>query len=381
MHDTAAIIVAAGRGTRAGAGLPKQWRPLMGRSVLARTLSVFTAHPEVGRVILVVHPDERADAARIAPDAQIVAGGASRGASVRAGLEAMEASPPARVLIHDAARPLVRPELVSRVVAALDTAEGAAPGIAISDAIWRADAGCVDGILDRAGLWRAQTPQGFRYAGILQAHRDHGDGAADDVAVACAARLDVAIVAGDEDNLKITTAADFDRAARILERREAPMDVRTGTGFDVHAFAPGQGVTLCGVTIPFDRRLSGHSDADVAMHALTDAIYGALAEGDIGRHFPPSEPRWKGADSRVFLEHAAGRAALRGYAIANADLTIICEAPKIGPHAAAMTECLGGVLGIARDRISVKATTSEGLGFTGRQEGIAAMAAVTLAAR
>jgi len=231
------------------------------------------------------------------------------------------------------------------------------------------------GTTDRTGLWRAQTPQGFRFDAILAAHRAHPGGAADDVEVARVAGLDVAIVPGDERNLKITGPEDFERAERYL--RDA-MDIRTGNGFDVHAFGPGDRVVLCGIGIPHGQGLQGHSDADVGMHALTDAIYGALAEGDIGRHFPPTDPQWKGADSAVFLDHAVRLAAGRGYRVANGDVTLICERPKIGPHAVDMQTRLEEIMGLEPGRISVKATTSERLGFTGREEGIAAIATVTL---
>jgi 2-C-methyl-D-erythritol 4-phosphate cytidylyltransferase/2-C-methyl-D-erythritol 2,4-cyclodiphosphate synthase len=376
----AAIIVAAGRGTRAGGGLPKQWRDLAGRPVVAHAVAAFRA-AGIGRIVLVIHPDDAARAAPLAgPGLVTVPGGDSRDASVRAGLAALAADPPQAVLIHDGARPFVTPALIGRLLAALAQAPGAAPALAVTDALWRGAVGQVAGTVARDGLFRAQTPQAFRFAAIAAAHAAHPGGAADDVEVARAAGLDVAIVAGDEDNLKLTWPEDFARAARILAAKGAGMDVRTGNGFDVHAFGPGDHVWLCGVRVPHGAGLVGHSDADVGMHALTDAIYGALAEGDIGRHFPPSDPQWKGADSRMFLAHAAGRAAARGFRITHADVTLICERPKIGPHAAAMAEALAGILGIAADRVSVKATTSERLGFTGREEGIAAIATATLVA-
>jgi 2-C-methyl-D-erythritol 4-phosphate cytidylyltransferase/2-C-methyl-D-erythritol 2,4-cyclodiphosphate synthase len=286
-----------------------------------------------------------------------------------------------RVLIHDAARPLVTPGVIARVAAALDGASGAAPALPVADALWRGR-DRVEAAAPRDGLWRAQTPQGFHFDAILAAHRAHPGAAADDVEVALAAGVEVVIVEGDEANFKITWAGDFARAEVMLAGGSVvgggAMDVRTGNGYDVHAFCDGDGVTLCGVRVAHDRALLGHSDADVGMHALTDAIYGALADGDIGRHFPPSDPQWKGADSRVFLAHAAARAAEAGYRITHADVTLVCERPKIGPHAGAMRDTLAGVLGIGADRVSVKATTSERLGFTGREEGIAAIATATL---
>ena len=371
----AAIILAAGRGTRAGGGLPKQWRTLAGQSVTERAVRAFSDHPNVDRLVLVVHADDQV------PDHlaefQIAIGGATRQASVLAGLCAVEGTVD-QVLIHDAARPIVRPDLIDRVLDGLRDCAGAAPALALRDALWTGQAGRVTDTIPRDGIYRAQTPQGFRLEAILAAHRAFQGDAADDVEVALSAGLDVAIVEGDEDNLKITAAADFDRAARILG---APMDIRTGTGFDVHRFGPGNRVRLCGVDVPFDRGLQGHSDADVGMHAVTDAIFGALAEGDIGRQFPPSDPQWKGTDSAVFLAHARDLAADRGFAIGNVDCTLICEAPKIGPHAPAMQDRLARILEIDRDRVSVKATTSEKLGFTGRGEGIAAQAVATLVRR
>ncbi len=375
--STAAIIVAAGRGLRAGGGVPKQWRPLGGAPVAARALAAFRAAPGIGLVVLVHHPDDHEAATAVAGDALLVAGGATRGESVRAALEALDGRGVAQVLIHDAARPLVPAGVIARVRDALADHVGAAPGVPVTDALWRAEGGRVAGVVDRRDLWAAQTPQGFRFDAILAAHRAHPGGAADDVEVARAAGHAVAIVAGDPENLKITAVEDFRRAERVLG---GTMDIRTGTGFDVHALGPGAHVTLCGVVVPHAHGLVGHSDADVGMHALTDAIYGALADGDIGRHFPPSDPQWKGAASEIFLAHAAGRARGRGYRVSNCDVTLICEQPKIGPHAAAMQARLAAILGIAADRVGVKATTSERLGFTGRGEGIAALASATLVA-
>ncbi len=371
---TAAVIVAAGRGSRAGGEIPKQWQMLAGKPVLAHTLAAFRDH--VDRLVLVIHPDDRDRAAAVAGDALLVAGGAARDASVRAALEALEGAGMTRVLIHDGARPLVDAGVIGRVLAALDTHPGAAPALPITDALWRGAGGLVDGTQDRTGLWRAQTPQGFRFDAILGAHRAHPGQAADDVEVARAAGLDVAIVEGDEANLKLTFPGDFARAEAILKGRG--MDVRLGNGYDVHAFTTGDHVWLCGVKVPHGRALLGHSDADVGMHALTDAIYGALAEGDIGRHFPPSDPQWKGAESHIFLRHAAGLMRERGYELGNCDVTLVCERPKIGPHAGAMQAALAAIMGVEVGRVSVKATTSERLGFTGREEGIAALATACL---
>jgi len=371
---TAAVIVAAGRGSRAGGEVPKQWQMLAGAPVLAHTLAAFRGH--VNRLVLVIHPDDRDRAAAVAGDALLVPGGATRDASVRAALEALEGSGVARVLIHDGARPLVEAGVIGRVLAALEDYPGAAPALTVTDALWRGRDGLVDGTQDRAGLWRAQTPQGFRFDAILAAHRAHPGQAADDVEVARAAGLDVAIVEGNEANLKLTFPGDFARAEAILKGRS--MDVRLGNGYDVHAFTAGDHVWLCGVKVAHDKALLGHSDADVGMHALTDAIYGALAEGDIGRHFPPSDPQWKGAESHIFLRHAAELMRARGYALGNCDVTLVCERPKIGPHAPAMQAALAAIMGVEVDRVSVKATTSERLGFTGREEGIAALATACL---
>jgi 2-C-methyl-D-erythritol 4-phosphate cytidylyltransferase/2-C-methyl-D-erythritol 2,4-cyclodiphosphate synthase len=367
---TAAIIVAAGRGLRAGGGEPKQWRDLAGTPVLARTVSAFAGR--VDRIAVVLHPDELA---RALPGSPLrVPGGTNRDDSVRAGLAALADDPPDLVLIHDGARPLASPALIARVIAALADHDGAAPALPVTDALWQGQA-TVTGLQDRSGLWRAQTPQGFRYPAIRAAHQAHPGGAADDVAVALAHGLTVAIVPGEEDNLKITHPGDFARAERLLG---TGMDVRLGNGYDVHRFGPGDHVWLGGVKIPHSHGLVGHSDADVALHALTDAIYGALGAGDIGQHFPPSDPQWRGAASTLFLAHAAALARNRGFRIANGDITIVCEAPRIGPHAPAMRAVIAEVLGVTADRVSVKATTSEEMGFTGRREGIAALATAAL---
>ena len=368
----AVIIVAAGRGTRAGGNLPKQWQMLAGKTVLAHTIDAFVGY----RRLLVVHPDDRARAAALVDDIQIVDGGGTRDQSVRNALEALDGSDVNAVLIHDGARPFVSGDLIDRVVAALKDSAGAAPAISVTDALWTGVQGQVSGTQDRTGLYRAQTPQGFHFPAILHAHRGHPGGAADDVEVARAAGLQVAIVAGDEHNMKLTFPADFARGEAILKGRS--MDIRLGNGYDVHAFTEGDHVWLCGVKVPHGRALLGHSDADVGMHALTDAIYGALADGDIGQHFPPSDPQWKGAQSHIFLRHAVQRATERGFAISNCDVTLVCERPKIGPHSGAMRQALAQIMGIEVDRISVKATTSERLGFTGREEGIAALATATL---
>jgi 2-C-methyl-D-erythritol 4-phosphate cytidylyltransferase/2-C-methyl-D-erythritol 2,4-cyclodiphosphate synthase len=370
--DTAVIIVAAGRGSRMGGPVPKQWQMLAGCPVLAHTAAAFAGMP----LVLVIHPDDRARAEALGLDARLIDGGATRDASVLAGLQALEGTGITRVLIHDGARPLVSRALIQRLIAALESHEGAAPALAVTDALWRGAGGFVTGTQGREGLYRAQTPQAFRLAPILAAHRAHSGGAADDVEVARAAGLDVTIVEGEETNLKLTFPGDFARAEAILKGRV--MDVRMGNGYDVHAFCEGDHVWLCGVKVPHAKGLLGHSDADVGMHALTDAIYGALAEGDIGRHFPPSDPQWKGAASHIFLAHAIQLARSRGYDLGNCDVTLVCERPKIGPHAIGMQAELARIMGVDASRVSVKATTSERLGFTGREEGIAALATALL---
>lgn len=368
--DVSVIIVAAGRGSRMGGEVPKQWQMLAGKPVLAHALAAFAGM----RVLLVIHPEDRARAEGLG--VPLVEGGATRDASVLAGLQALEGLGIEAALIHDGARPLVSPALIGRLVAALEAHDGAAPALPVTDALWRGASGLVAGTVDRTGLYRAQTPQAFRFAPILAAHRAHPGGALDDVEVARAAGLAVAIVEGEEANLKLTYPGDFARAEAILKGQA--MDVRLGNGYDVHAFCEGDHVWLCGVKVPHTKGLLGHSDADVGMHALTDAIYGALAEGDIGRHFPPSDPQWKGAASHIFLNHAIGLAVERGYKLGNCDVTLVCERPKIGPHAIDMQAELARIMGVEVGRVSVKATTSERLGFTGREEGIAAIATATL---
>lgn len=379
-----ALIVAAGRGSRAGPGAPKQYRQLAGEPVLRRTLTAFATHPGISSVLAVIHEDDRdayEDAAAGLPKLMSPCpGGATRQASVKAGLEALAGMAPEHVLIHDGARPLVPARLITDCIATLADHAGALAAIALTDTIRRTTGkGCAGETVDRSGLWRAQTPQAFHFSAILDAHRRaSGKDYTDDVAVACAAGIEVAMVEGDEDNIKITSAEDLKRAERILMRGG---DTRTGTGFDVHRFGPGDHVWLCGVKVPHEFGLVGHSDADAGLHAVTDAILGAIGAGDIGQHFPPSDPKWKGASSDIFLAHAAKLAKEQGAAISNVDLTLICERPKIGPHVSAMRQRIADILALDLARVSVKATTTEGLGFTGRGEGIAAQALATLVLR
>lgn len=370
----AAIIVAAGRGTRAGGDIPKQWQDLKGTPVIARTVAAL--RPYVDTIAVVLHPDDVTRWTKLKIDVDhVVMGAATRDGSVHAGLDAFASAPPQLVLIHDAARPLVSGQIIKDVITALKTHKAAAPALPVTDALWTGVYGMVNGTQDRDGLYRAQTPQGFHYNAIVKAHAALSGPTTDDVAVARAAGIDVAIVAGDATNIKITTADDFSRATKMLG---TDMDVRCGNGYDVHRFGDGDHVWLCGVQIPHGRGLQGHSDADVGMHAVTDAIYGALGMGDIGQHFPPSDPQWKGAASQIFLTHAVNLALTHGFAISNVDCTLVCEFPKIGPHQTAMKSALATIMNIGSDRISVKATTSERLGFTGREEGIAAIATTTL---
>lgn len=370
-----AILVAAGRGERAGTGAPKQLRTLRGRALLEWSLDAFHRHPQIAATILVTPPGDEASYADRFPKVDLcVAGGETRAQSVRAGLTAAaQLGGVTHVLIHDAARPGLSGPIIEDLLDALGDHDGAAPALPVVDALKRVTAtGIVT--VPRSDLYRVQTPQAFR----LDLIRDALDGAGDDVVddLAAVERLGarIKLTPGSERLAKITYAEDFDRMANLLGAA-AP---RIGTGFDVHAFGPGEAVTLCGVTIPHDRALKGHSDADVAWHALTDAILGAMALGDIGDHFPPSDPQWRGAPSHLFLKAAADLATDRGYALSNCDLTLICEVPKIKPHREAMREQTASLLGLELNAVSVKATTTEQLGFTGRGEGIAAQAVAVL---
>ena len=380
MSSCVALVVAAGRGTRLGGALPKQYLDLGGKMLLRHALDSLTRHRGISAVRVVFDPGDTAyyEQATLGLDLlPPVAGGAKRQDSVRLGLESLTALNPARVLVHDGARPFLAAGLVDRVLAALDESPAAIPALPLRDTVKRGAGGVVTQTVERADLWRAQTPQGFRYKDILAAHRGViGQDLPDDAAVAERAGLPVRLIEGSEDNIKVTTADDLARAARILSARLG--DVRTGQGFDVHAFGPGDHVWLCGVKVPHDRALIGHSDADAGLHALTDAILGALGAGDIGVHFPPSDAQWRGAPSHKFLRHAAELVKQAGGAISHVDVTLICERPKIGPHRAAMVKRVAEILELDPKRVSVKATTTEQLGFTGRGEGIAAQAVATL---
>lgn len=389
----AALLLAAGSGRRFGADTPKQFARLGGRAIIHHAAKCLLPHVSVlqpvGDATLLDPALAGLDAAGVIIR-PAVPGGATRQASVRAGLEALDALPkpmrPELVLVHDGARPFVPDALVGGVIGALAHHPGAIPAVAVADTLKQGQDGLVAGTVPRDGLYRAQTPQGFRFELLRDLHRaaaaggDITDAVArgditDDAALLERAGHAVALVPGSDDNIKLTHPEDLVRLERLIGPSMLP---RIGTGFDVHAFADGRALVLCGVTVPFERGLAGHSDADVGIHALCDAIYGALAEGDIGRHFPPSEDEWRDADSARFLVHAGDRVAARGGLLVNADVTLICERPKIGPHAAEMRQRLAGLLRVEPDRISVKATTTERLGFTGRGEGIAAMASVSL---
>jgi 2-C-methyl-D-erythritol 4-phosphate cytidylyltransferase / 2-C-methyl-D-erythritol 2,4-cyclodiphosphate synthase len=379
----AAIVVAAGRGVRAGGVTPKQYRKVRGAPVIRHALSLFIDHPQVTFVQPVIHLDDAATFAELTAGLTLRApafGGATRQISVRAGLEALEKEQPQIVLVHDAARPFTSPALVSRAIAA--GARGAAiPGLALTDTIKEVDStGRVVGTLDRNRLRAVQTPQAFLYDGLLAAHRRafvaRRDDFTDDAALAEWAGIAVTVFEGEAGNMKLTTDEDFARAEAT--DWAALGDIRTATGYDVHSFVEGDHVWLGGVRIPHSQSLSGHSDADVPLHALVDAILGALADGDIGAHFPPTDPQWRGAPSDKFLAFAVDRVRRRGGRIAHLDITVVCEAPRIGPHRDAMRGRIAEIAGIGIDRVAVKATTNEKLGFIGRREGIAAMATATI---
>jgi 2-C-methyl-D-erythritol 4-phosphate cytidylyltransferase/2-C-methyl-D-erythritol 2,4-cyclodiphosphate synthase len=370
----AAILVAAGSGSRFGTETPKQFLTLRGKPVIRHAAESLAREVDLLQPVGDSAPIESALAglAFLAP----VPGGATRQDSVRAGLEALVPYAPDIVLVHDAARPLIPRGTIPALLAALEQAPGAIPALPVADTLKRGAEGRIVETVPRAWLFRAQTPQAFRFAALLAAHRaPRTDAATDDASLLEAAGETVRMVPGAEDNIKLTYPEDLERLERAMGGTLTP---RVGTGFDVHAFADGRPLVLCGISVPYPRGLAGHSDADVGIHALCDAIYGALAEGDIGRHFPPSEAAWKDADSARFLRHAAERIAARGGRLVNADVTLICERPKIAPHAAAMSARLAALLAVEPFRVSVKATTTERLGFTGRGEGVAAQAVATL---
>ncbi len=380
MPSIAALIVAAGTGTRAGLGPPKQYRNLAGHPVLRRTIAPFVAHPDVSLVQVIIGQDQATAYRSAIAGLELrpsVFGGSTRQESVRNGLDALAEAMPEFVLIHDGARPLVSPGLISRVIAALKAGSDAVlPALRVSDSLKRRDPGGRWSAVSRSEVYRAQTPQGFRFEAIRAAHRQFANvEVTDDIALAELSGMRVVDVSGEEANIKITTASDLELAERILA---GTMATRTGYGFDVHRFVPGDHVWLCGVRLPHDHGLQGHSDADAGLHALTDAILGALSAGDIGEHFPPSEEQWRGAPSRIFLERARDLVRNQGGTIEHCDITLICERPKIGPHRMGMRQAIAAMLAVDVSRVSVKATTTEGLGFAGRGEGLAAQAIATI---
>ncbi|WP_339646159.1 bifunctional 2-C-methyl-D-erythritol 4-phosphate cytidylyltransferase/2-C-methyl-D-erythritol 2,4-cyclodiphosphate synthase [uncultured Pelagibacterium sp.] len=381
-----ALVVAAGRGERAGTiGLPKQYRSVAGKPLLTRTLDALLAVKAIDRVIAVIGAGQEEMFADLGlSDARLAApviGGETRQVSVLKGLESLAGQSPDIVLIHDGARPFVDAALIGNVIAALADADGALPVTLVTDTIKRSlDGKTVGGTEDRTQLFAAQTPQGFHFNAIYNAHRraiEMSDGFTDDAAIAEWAGLSVALAQGNTRNIKITLPDDFERAERMMTEGQT-METRVGSGYDVHAFAEGDAVVLGNIAIPHTARLKGHSDADVVLHALADAIYGALADGDIGKHFPPGEMKWKDADSSIFLEHASELVRQRGGRLVHMDATIICEHPKIGPHVWAMRARIAEIARVSVDRVAIKATTSERLGFTGREEGIAAQAVATI---
>jgi 2-C-methyl-D-erythritol 4-phosphate cytidylyltransferase/2-C-methyl-D-erythritol 2,4-cyclodiphosphate synthase len=379
--------VAAGRGSRFGGPLPKQYAELEGQPVLRHTISALRACIAINKICIVIAPGDEELYRKAAGDLALsppVTGGASRQQSVLNGLESLAADAPDFVAIHDAARPFVRADDIAACLAAAGQTgiDGAILGIPLADTLKRVDGdGAIAGTVPRTGLWRAQTPQIFRFAALLAAHRaaaslgaSEATALTDDAAVAERAGLKLVMVAGHEDNTKITSAHDLLRASPM----EPHVETRTASGFDVHGFAPGKAVMLGGIEIAHTHALAGHSDADVALHALTDAVLGTIGAGDIGKHFPPSDPQWRGASSDRFLKHAVELVTARGGRIVHLDLTLVCEAPKIGPHRDAMVASIARIAQVSADRVSVKATTTEGLGFTGRREGIAAQATATV---
>ena len=375
-----AVIVAAGRGERAGGGEPKQFRTLGGQPMLAWSIQTFAADPACTEIIVAIAPGTAASAAQALGDSagssRFVEGGATRTASVRNALALVGQD---RVLIHDAARPLVGAHVIAQCRSALETAPGAAPALPVADALARDGAAGLEAV-DRNGLFRIQTPQGFHTQALRDAFDRHSDDYPDEVSLARAAGLDVALTPGDESNFKVTWPEDFARAEALLGERHSRRDtavIVTGMGYDVHRLVPGDGVHLCGVFIACDLHLVGHSDADAGLHAITDALLGAAGLGDIGEHFPPSDERWRGADSTQFLEHALLIAAEAGVRPVHCDVTLICEKPKIGPHKPAMKARVAQILRLDPRRVNIKATTTEKLGFTGRGEGLAAEAVVT----
>ena len=378
MSGCMALIVAAGRGSRFGGEISKQYTMLAGQPVLRHTVAAFFGHSSIEHVRVVIHRDDRDMYDQVVGDIPMlepVTGGDTRQESVRLGLESFKELAPDTVLIHDAARPFCNSELIERVILGLEIHLGVIPGVAVNDTLKRSDSDIIVETVSRENLWRAQTPQGFRYSEILSAHQNLVDDIlTDDAALMEKSGYSVVLIEGHENNFKITSTADLLRAENMMTAG----DIRTGYGYDVHRFTQGDQVMLCGVSIPHDKSLAGHSDADVGLHALTDAVLGAVGEGDIGIHFPPSDEQWRGAASDIFLSKARDLVSAKGGIIINVDVTLICEHPKVSPHRQVMCNRIAEILNIDPSRVNIKGTTTEGLGFAGRNEGIAAQAVATI---
>lgn len=374
---TAALIVAAGRGHRAGGGLPKQYRDLGGEPVLKRTLRAFHAHPAIDTVMVVIHPDDQSyfELSNEFIGANYCYGGNTRNQSVHNGLQALSNQSPDHVLVHDAARPFVSEDLIQRLCDVLAGSDAVVPGLPITDATFTREQDAIGDSVDRGRLVRVQTPQAFHFSALLSAFETQGSGKdyPDEASLMRAAGVPVSIIEGDPANIKLTFPGDFHMTAQT-----GAMITVSGSGYDVHRLGLGKGIWLCGVEIPCEFELIGHSDADVGLHALVDALLGAIGAGDIGQHFPPSDPQWKGAASSAFVDHAMVLVNQAGAKVVHADITLICEQPKIGPHRSALQDRVAALLDLPPGWVNIKATTSEGLGFTGRGEGIAAQAIVTV---
>ncbi|WP_020593734.1 bifunctional 2-C-methyl-D-erythritol 4-phosphate cytidylyltransferase/2-C-methyl-D-erythritol 2,4-cyclodiphosphate synthase [Kiloniella laminariae] len=382
-----AVIVAAGRGSRFGSPLPKQYTPLGQESILSLTLRKFSQHRLINGILVVIHPEDIELFHQSCPDfstrVKLTTGGDTRQVSVFNGLKALEKECPTSVLIHDAARPFIKEDVITRLIEKAESGEASIAATPVVDSLKFSTGMTIEKNISRDGLWQAQTPQAFPYDRILSAHQQAAgrNDFTDDAAVAEYAGHPISLVESGRENIKITTADDLILARNMIKLTDTDghlMESRTGLGYDVHSFEEGDHVTLCGVDVPHSRKLKGHSDADVGLHALTDALLGALCEGDIGSHFPPSDPQWKGAKSDQFLIFARDRVNARGGKIIHVDVTLVCERPKIGPHRESMTKRMAEILAISPTRVSIKATTSERLGFTGREEGIAAQAVATI---
>lgn len=387
MKQITALIVAAGRGVRVGGSIPKQYLTVAGKPVLRHTVEVFLSHPQIKKLYVVIHPDDKALYEQAVAGLNLpmpIMGGAERYDSVFNGLNSLADKAPDRVLIHDAARPCVSHAVIDRVIEGLEVSPAVIPALAVSDTLKRSENGLISHTIDRQNLYRAQTPQGFHFSALYSAYLLAKEAFfTDDASVCEHASIPVSLVAGEERNLKITTKDDMQRAESMLQ---GSPDIRTGMGFDVHRFCAPKAVTdntiaICGVQVPHERSLEAHSDGDVGLHSLVDAMLGAVGAGDIGQHFPPTDPQWKDADSAAFVRHAASLVAKAGGQVNNVDITIIGERPKIGPHREAMRKRIANLLALGLDRVNVKATTTEQLGFTGRKEGLAAQAVVSVIIR